>query len=103
MSLLGSKEAEQESFKYVRRIHERLVRKADRILKESKQDPDKFLPTAQVMIGIYNGAANFGVEVPSPAEAIGPYTEKTAEHCLKETLFRSLFQSRRLFTPSRLP
>lgn len=84
MALLGSKEAEQDSLKYVRRIHERLVRKADRILKESKQDPDKFLPTAQAVIGIYNGAANFGVEVPSPSEAIGPYAEKAAEQCLKE-------------------
>ena len=84
MTLSGSKAADEESFRYARRILERLVRKADRILKESKQDPDKFLPTAEAVIGIYNRAANFGVEVPSPSDAIGPYADKTAEHCLKE-------------------
>lgn len=95
MTLSGSKEAEEESLKYSRRILERLVRKADRILKESKQDPDKFLPTAEAVIGIYNSAANFGVEVPSPSEAIGPYAEKTAEHCLKEIRDKHNFKYRR--------
>ncbi len=74
----------EEVLSYAKMVAKRMLVKADRMLRDSNQDPLKFLATAVTVLVCYKDAALFGLEPPAVEETLLPYAKETADFCCGE-------------------